>query len=59
MAKSNDRRDRLADALRENLRRRKAHARQGESGESNAADIVEKDNKSVEGKRRNPAPKTI
>ncbi|HTW33151.1 MAG TPA: hypothetical protein VMD53_00935 [Rhizomicrobium sp.] len=59
MAKSNDRRDRLADALRENLRRRKAHARRGESGESNAADIVEKDNEPVEGKRRNPAPKTI
>jgi hypothetical protein len=58
-AKSSRRRDRLADALRENLRRRKARARQPESGESNATDIAEKDSEPAQGERPNPAAKTI
>jgi len=55
----NDRRDRLADALRENLRRRKAHGRVAESGESNVDDIAEKENESAQDGRPNPAAKTI
>jgi hypothetical protein len=57
--KSLGRRDRLAEALRENLRRRKAHPRQAESGESNAADIAEKDSGPAQSERPNPAAKTI
>jgi hypothetical protein len=56
MAKSpvspNDRQARLAEALRENLRRRKAHSRQAGDGESAAAEVPEKDDASA---RRNPA----
>jgi hypothetical protein len=59
MVKSNNRRDRLADALRENLRRRKARDRLSESGESEAPDIVEKDNESPKAERPNPAAKTV
>jgi hypothetical protein len=58
-AKSGNGRDRLADALRENLRRRKAHPRPAESGESKAADIVEKESESAEAERPNPAAKTV
>jgi hypothetical protein len=59
MAKSDNRRDRLADALRENLRRRKARPRPAESGESEAADIAEKDSEPAHAERPNPAAKTI
>jgi hypothetical protein len=58
-AQSDNRRDRLADALRENLRRRKARAKPAESGESNAADIAEKDSESTQAGRPNPAAKTF
>ena len=58
-AKSKDRRERLADALRANLRRRKAHPRPAESGESETADIAEKDNEPTEAERPNPAVKTV
>ena len=58
-AKSGNRRDRLADALRENLRRRKARARPAESGESNPADIAEKNSEPAQAERPNPAAKTI
>jgi hypothetical protein len=58
-AKSGNRRDRLAEALRENLRRRKAHPRPAESGESNAADVVEKDSEPAQAERPNPAAKTV
>ena len=59
MPKSKDRRERLADALRANLKRRKAHPRPAESGESESADIAEKDNESTEAERPNPAAKTV
>jgi hypothetical protein len=59
MVKSNNRRDRLADALRENLRRRKVRDLLSESGESETADIVEKDNESTKAERPNPAAKTV
>jgi hypothetical protein len=59
MPKSNAPRDRLAEALRENLRRRKAHPRPAESGESNIADIAEKDNEPAQAERPNPAAKTV
>jgi len=57
--KSGNRRDRLAEALRENLRRRKAHPRPAESGESNATDIAEKDSEPAQAERQNPAVKTV
>ena len=57
--KSDNRRERLADALRQNLRRRKAHPGPAESGESNAADIAEKDSDPTQGVRPNPAAKTV
>jgi len=59
MPKSSNRRDRLADALRENLRRRKAHPRPAESGESETADIAEKDSEPTPAERPNPAAKTV
>ena len=59
MPKSNNRRERLADALRENLRRRKARPRPAESGESETADIAEKDNEPAQADRPNPAAKTV
>jgi hypothetical protein len=58
-AKSGNRRDRLAEALRENLRRRKAHPRPAEGGESHTGDIAEKDNEPAQAERPNPAAKTI
>jgi hypothetical protein len=58
-AKSGKPRDRLAEALRENLRRRKAHPRPAESGESNAADIAEKECEPTQAERPNPAAKTV
>jgi hypothetical protein len=57
--KSGNGRDRLADALRENLRRRKAGARPVESGESKAVDIVEKESDPTAAERPNPAAKTV
>jgi hypothetical protein len=58
-AQSGNRRDRLADALRENLRRRKARTRPTESGESNVSDIAEKNSEPTQAERPNPAAKTI
>jgi hypothetical protein len=58
-AKSGNRRDRLADALRENLRRRKAHRPPAESGESHTGDIVEKACEPEQADHPNPAAKTI
>jgi len=57
-AKSGNGRDRLADALRENLRRRKAGARPVESGESHTADIAEKESDPTQAERPNPAAKS-
>ena len=58
-AKSNGRQARLAEALRENLRRRKAGARQAESGESAKTEAAKKDGAREGGNGRNPAAKTI
>jgi hypothetical protein len=58
-AKSGDRQARLAEALRENLRRRKAGARGAESGESDRSDIAEKDSEPAHSERPNPAAKTV
>lgn len=63
MAKSNgksgDRQARLAEALRENLRRRKAHVREAESGESDMSGIAEKDSEPAHSERPNPAVKSV
>jgi hypothetical protein len=55
--KSEDRRARLAEALRENLRRRKASARPSESGESPPAGTDKNDSDALADTRRNPAVK--
>ena len=56
-AKSNDRQARLAEALRENLRRRKT--RQGESGESAGAEAPKRDGDAPGDVGQNPAAKTL
>jgi hypothetical protein len=61
--KTDHRQARLAEALRENLRRRKAHTRQTEGGESSPSGTGEstgENNPSADtAKRRNPAAKSL
>jgi len=57
--KSNGRQARLAEALRENLRRRKAHARAAENGELSPSGTGESNQDAETPKRRNPAAKSL